>query len=160
MTAIGVTGHRSFREVKLITRKVDAALKHIWETYPAPFVVYSALAEGADRLVVQRTFDQLGASLVAILPLQQAEYQSDFTESDSHIEFEELLRLASKVVELPPAPNRDRAYEAAGRYILEHVDLLIAVWDGKPARGQGGTGQIVTEARKSHIPVVWIRTTR
>ena len=160
MTAIGASGHRSLKEVSIISQKIDAALNHIQETHPAPFVVYSALAEGADRLIVQRAFDLLGARLVAVLPMQQTDYLADFVLSDSLNEFKELLALAAKVIELPPTLTRDIAYEAAGRYILAHVDLLVAVWDGKPARGQGGTGQIVTEARKSHIPVVWIRATR
>lgn len=160
MTSIGVTGHRSLNEVKALTQKIDAALKQIWETYPAPFVVYSALAEGADRLVARRALDLLGASLKAILPLNQADYKADFSEEDSLAEFLELLALADEVIELPPTSTRDAAYEAAGRYILEHVDLLIAVWDGQSPRGKGGTGQIVLEARKSRIPVVWTKMAR
>ena len=37
----------------------------------------------------------------------------------------------------------DRAYEQAGRYVVEHSDALIAVWDGLPAQGRGGTAEIV-----------------
>ena len=160
MTSVGVTGHRSLHEISVIIQKIDAALIQILETYPAPFVIYSALAEGADRLVVRRAFDLMGASLKAILPLKPADYQADFSEEDSLNEFQELLALAQEVVELPPTSPRDAAYEAAGRYILEHVDLLIAVWDGQLPRGQGGTGQIVLEAQKSQIPVVWIQMDR
>jgi hypothetical protein len=35
--------------------------------------------------------------------------------------------------------RREAAYEAAGRYVVDHCDLLIAVWDRKPAQGRGGT---------------------
>jgi hypothetical protein len=156
MTTVGVTGHRSLHEVSVLTQKIDAALKQIRETYPAPFVIYSALAEGADRLVVWRAFDLMGASLKAILPLKPADYQADFSDEDSLTEFQELLGLAQEVVELPATSPREAAYEAAGRYILEHVDLLIAVWDGQLPRGRGGTGQIVLEARENQVPVVWI----
>jgi hypothetical protein len=160
MTSIGVTGHRSLKDIGAITQEIDAALKQIREIYPAPFVVFSALAQGADRLVVQRAYDLLGATLKAVLPLDQADYTADFSEYENLAEFLELLALADEVIELPPTPSREDAYEAAGHYILEHVDLLIAVWDGRPPRGQGGTGQIVVEAQRRYMPVVWIKMAR
>jgi hypothetical protein len=160
MTAVGVTGHRALYDIEAITLEIDAALMILRENYPAPFFVYSALAEGADCLVARRVADLLGASLMAILPLEQADYMTDFPNDDSAAEFLELLALSREVMELPPAPTRDAAYEAAGRYILDHVDILIAIWDGLPPRGQGGTGQIVAEAQQRPIPVVWIMTGR
>jgi hypothetical protein len=37
------------------------------------------------------------------------------------------------------------------------VDRLLAVWDGRPARGVGGTADIVEYARLSRVPVdiIW-----
>jgi len=160
MTAIGVTGHRALHHTDAITEEIDAALIRIRAHYPAPFVVYSELAEGADRLVARRVMDMLEADLIAVLPLEQSDYVSDFPQDDSLAEFHELLAQASEVVELPPAPSRDAAYEAAGRYILDHADVLIAVWDGQPPRGQGGTGQIVAEAQQRAIAVFWIKMER
>ena len=49
---------------------------------------------------------------------------------------------------------RAQAYEAAGRYVVDHCDLLIAVWDGKPARGRGGTAEIVAYAREKKRPLI------
>jgi hypothetical protein len=34
--------------------------------------------------------------------------------------------------------------------------VLIALWDGQPSRGKGGTAEIVAYARQRGIPVVWI----
>lgn len=160
MTTVGVTGHRVLNHIETITREIDAALTQIREGFPAPFSVYSALAEGADRLVARRACDLLAASLIAVLPLPRADYMADFLEDHAKAEFLDLVALASDVVELPDAPTRTAAYEAAGRYILDHSDLLIAVWDGQPPRGQGGTGQIVAEAQQRRIPVVWIKVVR
>jgi hypothetical protein len=41
--------------------------------------------------------------------------------------------------------------------MLDHADRLFAVWDGKPARGYGGTADVVTEARNRGMPVrvIW-----
>ena len=46
MTTVGVTGHRVLNDIETITREIDAALTQIREGFPAPFAVYSALAEG------------------------------------------------------------------------------------------------------------------
>ncbi len=57
-----------------------------------------------------------------------------------------LLARANEIIEMEARPSRAEAYQAAGRYILEQSELLITIWDGKQARGRGGTGQIVSEA--------------
>ena len=160
MTSVGVTGHRVLADVQTVTRDIDAALTQVGRSYPAPFVVYSSLAEGADRLVARRAIALLDADLVVVLPMSQADYVADFGESGSLAEFLELQAQARHVVELSSPSMRATAYEAAGRYILNHTDLLMAVWDGRPSRGQGGTAQIVAEARQRQIPVVWIRALR
>jgi hypothetical protein len=54
--------------------------------------------------------------------------------------------------------SREDAYERAGRYVVDRSDAIIALWDGEPARGQGGTAAIVAYARKRGVPLVWIRT--
>jgi hypothetical protein len=40
--------------------------------------------------------------------------------------------------------------------VLEDCDVLLAIWDGQDAQGQGGTGGTVAEARARGIPVVWV----
>jgi hypothetical protein len=41
--------------------------------------------------------------------------------------------------------------------MLADADELLAVWDGQPARGYGGTADVVEAARYKGIPVtvVW-----
>jgi hypothetical protein len=45
----------------------------------------------------------------------------------------------------------------ASRHMLADADVLLAVWDGQPARGYGGTADVVNAARDQGIPVtiVW-----
>lgn len=52
--------------------------------------------------------------------------------------------------------NRD-AYAAAGEVVLADVAALVAVWDGAPPDGRGGTGDTVQTARARGLPVtiVW-----
>jgi len=155
MTSIGATGHRFLSETGSIIRGIDTALNKIREAFPGPFELYTSLAEGADRLVTSRALLILQTRLVVPLPLPLASYLVDFS-PDSQVELTTLLQQADEVVELPLRAKRASAYEAAGLYMLDHVDVLIAVWDGQAARGRGGTGQIVAEARQRGMPVAWV----
>ena len=50
----------------------------------------------------------------------------------------------------------DRRFATIGQMLVRRCDLLIAIWDGLPPRGRGGTADVITEARRSGVPVVWI----
>lgn len=157
MTAVGVSGHRFLADLESITAGVETALRRIEQAFPArALTVISALAEGADRLVARRILARPEAHLVVPLPLPQSDYMADFESPASQEEFLDLLVQAEQVVTLPPASNRDQAYAAAGRYVLGHCDVLIAIWDGKPAQGLAGTSEIVALARAGGLPLVWI----
>ncbi len=117
----------------------------------------SPLAEGADRLVARAAL-QRGWRLAAPLPFRRDEYEKDFPNSIA--DFSALLASAQakgQVVELDGRRAMENAaYLQVGRFVLDHSDLLIAVWDGNPAVGEGGTGQIVDEAKSAGIPIVHI----
>ncbi|MGA1984145.1 MAG: hypothetical protein ABSG84_16980 [Acidobacteriaceae bacterium] len=134
------------------------------------------LALGADRLAARAALDQ-GFGIYVPMPFSKATYEEDFTgnlgkstdaepvsaEQDLG-EFRELLARASARLELDGARSfgqeddhsAARAYEAVGRFVVRHCDLLLAVWDGKPSNGRGGTAEIVRYAAITGIPVWWI----
>jgi hypothetical protein len=58
---------------------------------------------------------------------------------------------------LPFAESTPEAHMAAGEFMISAADELFAVWDGKPARGFGGTADIVAHARERDLPVqvIW-----
>ncbi len=122
--------------------------------------VVSPLAEGTDRLVAEAAL-AVGAELTCPLPLPVDEYERDFTSAKSVAAFRRLLAEARDVAVVGEAGStpdeRNAAYVAAGREMLVRADLLVAVWDGLPSRGEGGTAQIVAEAQDLGVPVVWIR---
>jgi len=157
MVAIGVSGHRILTEIDKITAGIDEALRHIERAFPGQsLTVISALAEGGDRLVAERVLARPRARLVVPLPLPADDYINDFTTAESTDEFRGLLDRADEVIELPPAPTRNEAYEAAGLYVLDHRDVLIAIWDGQGSHGQGGTAEIVVRARARRLPIAWV----
>jgi hypothetical protein len=119
----------------------------------APFVAVTALAEGADRLVTDEILRLPGAELDVVLPLPRERYVEDFATARSRDEFESLLARARRCTQLPPAPTREESYERAGEEILDRSDLLVAIWDGRPAGGRGGTGAVVERARHRNPPV-------
>lgn len=159
MVAVGVSGHRKLADSEHTTRAVDEALDKILNIFGDETLrVISPLAEGADRLVALRALDKHNASLVVPLPLHVSEYLLDFDTPASKAEFLKLLERAEEIIELPIVGSREQCYLAAGMYVIKHCDVLIAVWDGEPSRGTGGTAEIVQEARKRGMPIAWVHT--
>jgi len=161
MVNIGVSGHRELGNDQAAANAVDIVLKKIKESYrDSQIRVISPLAEGADRLVASRAIEIFSAQLIVPLPFGMSEYMTDFKSASSKTEFEDLMKLAVQVVQIPEEKTREAGYLAAGRYMLDHCDVLIALWDGRSARGIGGTGQIVAEARNQGKPMAWIQIER
>ena len=158
---VGVTGHRSLGHVEAVAAAVDLALTRVMEVHPdRRLVVVSSLAEGADRIVVRRALERDGAALVAVLPFRPDDYATDFVSAESRKEFAGLLQRASEVIVKEAAGSREACYEAAGHTVLDQSDVLIAVWDGGPPQGRGGTAEIVSEARARGLPLAWVRARR
>ncbi len=123
---------------------------------PPQLSVLSALAEGADRLVAGRVLAREGGELEVVLPMDESEYETDFATDASRSEFRSLLARARTIHRLPRPSSREEAYAAAGRYVADHCVVLIAVWDGKPERGPGGTAEVVCYARAQGRRIAWI----
>jgi len=163
---LGITGHRSLDHEAQIRREVNLAIdealalrrKDIGPEKTIDLVAISALAEGADRLVVQECLRREGSTLMAVLPLPIAEYTKDFLTVDSRHEFTELLAAATSVRVAESMQTRPQAYERAGQLMVERSDIVIAVWDGLPSRGTGGTADIVAYAHARHVPVLRVHT--
>lgn len=159
---IGVTGPRALQSEPLLASQVRAVLNSIRDglertsALPNQFIILSPLAEGADRLVAREGLALLGAELEVVLPLAGSEYLRDFDSQKSKAEFNDLCARARRIVQPQPTASRAEAYEWAGRYVVDRCDVLIALWDGKPASGRGGTAEIVAYARERSCPLYWI----
>lgn len=158
MVAVGVSGHRNLPDLDIVSNAVDEALREILAAFgDNSLQVISPLAEGADRVVAWRAMANYSVRMVVPLPLELSEYMLDFDSITSKSEFLTLLEQADQVFELPAENTREACYLASGMYVLDHSDVLIAVWDGEPARGRGGTAEIVMEARKRGMPLAWVQ---
>ena len=106
--------------------------------------VFSSLADGADQQFAEEAL-QLGIPLHVILPCSN--YELAFGNPTALLMFTELKSQASEVRLLDyPEPSED-AFMAAGQEIVKSVDLLIAVWNGRSAPGNGGTDDVVKYAQ-------------
>jgi hypothetical protein len=157
LLTLGVTGHRILFDAGRVMEGIEQVINQITSAFPGTtFRVLSSLAEGADRMVAQCILRVPGSRLEVPLPLPEEDYMQDFSTPGSRQEFHSLLARADQVTTMPPQPSREAAYLAAGIYILDHCNCLVAVWDGQPAHGMGGTGEIVSLAREKGLPMAWI----
>jgi hypothetical protein len=124
---------------------------------PPRLLFVSPLADGSDQIAAGIALD-LGFELQAVLPFDRPTYRT--TLHNSGLErFDELIKRATCVLELPgELDDQLRAFVMAGRGTVAHCDVLLAVWDGRPPRGRGGTGEIVQIAITrgtaiAHVPV-------
>ena len=160
---IGVTGHRELADPDALAPAIDEAIQALTERVlgaqaDPSLLIISALAEGADRLVARQVLARPAAELEVVLPLPVHEYLRDFPAEASKDEFTELLGRAARVWQAPPGGSREEAYERAGRHMVDRADMIIALWDGQPPRGRGGTASIVSYARDQGVPVAWVNT--
>lgn len=152
MTRLAVSGHRKLPEPT--QRLVAAALKAEVGTWPAGDLVgVSCIADGADSLFAQAVLDA-GGSLVVVVPA--VTYREALPHSH-HATYDALLSRATEVITLDHAESNSEAHMDASLRMIEQADVLVAVWDGKPARGFGGTADVVAAAEKKGLPVsvIW-----
>jgi hypothetical protein len=151
-TRIGVTGHRLLAPHPELATAVDDALAAIELRRPAPWVLVSGFAEGADELVATLALVR-GWELEALLPLPADHFVGDLERPD---DFRRLLERATTVEAIEPDVERPECYRVQGLAMLDRCDELIALWNGGEERGPGGTGEIVREARSRGVTLTWI----
>ena len=129
--------------------------------------ILSPLAEGAARVAVRAILSDPESRLDVVLPLSIGDYLEDFDSDGSMAEFRDLLSkrrnprtLRSRRVgddrhdDENQTSLRHEAYENVARYLVDHCDVPIAVWNGEPTRGPGGTGEVVQYALEQNRPVI------
>lgn len=171
---VGVTGHRPSRlpsDSADLKERVAETLQTVALAYrefassvdakaaynaEAPVLrLLSPLAEGADRIAAVCGL-AAGYDLQCPLPFLRDVYIEDFTETD---EFDELLGKASKVLQLDGERSRKaQAYRNVGHLVLNHSDVVLAIWDGDEDENSPGTPGMVAKARRIGLPIVWINT--
>jgi hypothetical protein len=146
----------------------DGGVPQAWLRFLSP------LARGADRLAAEAALS-LGYDLFVPMPFARAEYEKDFSGAQNPTEpalsaAEDLAQFVTLIGRAGDGgkaflsldgdrSEQDRSYEAVGRFVVRNSDILLAVWDGAPGNGRGGTAEIVEYAALHGTPVLWIHAT-
>lgn len=150
---VAVSGHRFYGErAGAYLHDAVGGLLDSW-LRSGPVRVVTSLAEGADQLVASEALAR-GATLDVVVPSEG--FRASLDEAYRG-EYDRLLAAADDVeVRDHHEPGSD-AYLEAGLAVLDRADVLLALWDGEPARGVGGTGDVVeaARARGTEVVVVW-----
>ncbi|HET9080990.1 MAG TPA: hypothetical protein VFO01_10820 [Trebonia sp.] len=147
MRRIAISGHRGLSGPTAVL--VEKAIRVALEAAGPDVTGISCLADGADQIFARAVTD-LGGSLETVIPADQ---YRDGLPADCHFEYDRLLAMAANACLLPFAEPTPESFMVAGELMVDAADELYAVWDGKPARGYGGTADVVAYAREHSKPV-------
>lgn len=148
---VGVTGHRVIRrqDRPALAAAVKAELEKLRALCPhSPLVMLSSLAEGADLLCAD-VAEELNIPLLAVLPRERADYESDFSPEAlarfaHHCERAEQVFVAPNTGTVPSGGvSRADQFRQAGIYVAFHCHVLLALWDGEPGKHGCGTAEAV-----------------
>ncbi len=146
---VGMTGHQQLGTEATITWLSDTLERTIHQYHIELGI--TSLAVGADQLYAE-VLRKTNIPYIAIIPSDG--YETTFQNTYDLDRYRELLRNATEKLQLPFEKPSETAFYEAGKKIANLSDMLLAIWDGKPAKGLGGTGDIVEYALSIKKPVV------
>lgn len=150
---IGITGHQALRG-ELGWEWIDAQIREVLTPWCPACVGITSLAAGADQRFAKIVLE-LGGAIEVIVPFPG--YETRFEDEGDRAAYHQFLGAARAVLTLPRVEDDDQhSYLAAGRQVVDRSDLLLVVWDGKPAVGLGGTADIVAYASSKLKKIVQI----
>jgi hypothetical protein len=152
VTALGVTGHQAIPP-DMRASTVDA-VRGVLRGAGSPLTGVTSLAAGADQLVATELV-RSGGHLHVVVPSRH--YERTFTTAEDLACFRSLLEAADDVTTLDYPEPSEEAFMAAGKNIVDRSEMLLAIWDGRPARGLGGTADVVRYARSTgkRVSIFW-----
>lgn len=147
---IGITGHQRLEDPTAWAWVASVIGDELTRAAP-PLVGVTSLAVGADQLFVELVLER-GGVIHAVIPF--ADIERTFSPEDLTV----YRKLASQAtIEILTTPGSDEdGYLAAGHRVVDLSDIVLAVWNGKPAKGKGGTADVVAYAIRQGVPLVRI----
>lgn len=147
---IGITGHQ-FLANQNDWAWVEKSMRGVLGEMRTDLIGISSLAAGADQLFA-RIILELGGLLHVVIPFP--DYERAFGSAGDVESYHRLLPLAERKETLHPSETDEKAFFLAGQRIVRLADKMLAVWDGDPAGGVGGTADVVEYARDSRVGVI------
>jgi hypothetical protein len=154
--AIGFTGHRHLPDE---SKSRACILKFLQDfksrTNKTVYGVTSAAA-GGDLLFAESCI-QLGLSIRILLPAPKEQFREDF-DAATWSRAESVMQRAISVEVIGCGQTKEERYYECGAETVQQSEILLALWDGKPSQGLGGTEEIFTYAKNQGRPVAWIHS--
>eukprot|EP00455_Lapot_gusevi_P007493 TRINITY_DN13193_c0_g1_i1.p1 TRINITY_DN13193_c0_g1~~TRINITY_DN13193_c0_g1_i1.p1 ORF type:complete len:281 (+),score=91.29 TRINITY_DN13193_c0_g1_i1:66-908(+) len=155
---VGVTGHRFFERrgaLEYLYRELRYILTQALK-FKGRVVGLTGLAEGTDQLFAEVCFE-LGIPVRAIVA--HADFYNDF-QGPAADKYQRILNQCESVFVVPAAQWQELSYGGVRDVLLRFSDLIVAAWNGLPAKGPGGTGDVVECAKEDEKPVLHINPDR
>ncbi|MFF4425834.1 hypothetical protein ACFY04_34540 [Streptomyces sp. NPDC001549] len=145
---VGITGHRGLsllveREVRVLM--AEAVARHDL----AELVGISCIADGPDAWFADAVLDAGGRLEVVVPATKYRESLPDW----HHPVYDRLIAQAADVHHTGMTVSDSAAHMAGSEILVGLADELLAVWDGEPSWGPGGTADVVAYAERSGVPV-------
>ncbi len=148
---IGFAGHRAVPDRATAKAAIAHELETIRGTVAGELVGISSAAAGADLLFLDAC-REAGLRTVVLLPFPKERFALDF---DDPAEWEHACQCMEEAWWCEVSPGGEdapAAYHVVARESLDVADRILFLWNGKPARGLGGTAETVREALDRDIP--------
>lgn len=148
---VGIAGHQHL-ENSSNWEWVRRELHDLLGRLSKPLIGITCLAPGADSLFARLILEHDRAFEV-VLPFPGYERN---VPSDKRDDYQRLLKQAARVTTLERQKTDEESYLKAGKRVVDLADLMVAVWDGKPAKGLGGTADVVKYAQEKQKPIIYL----
>jgi len=148
---VGFAGHRTVPDPAAAKAAIIRELETIRGTVVGELVGIASAAAGADLLFLEACA-AIGMRTVVLLPFSRERFAQDF---ESPAEWQRACRLMDAAwwcEVVPGSEEAPEAYHLVARESLELAERMLFLWDGKAARGLGGTAETVVESRERGIP--------
>jgi hypothetical protein len=154
--AIGFTGHRKLLNEARSREAIRGILLEWKAKVPGAIYGVTSAAAGGDLLFAE-TCIELKLPYRVFLPVPKEQFRRDFDES-AWVRAEAVFRKALSVEVTGAGEKLTESYYECGIETVQQSQLLIALWDGGPSQGLGGTADMVHFAREQGRPVIWIHS--
>lgn len=148
---VGFSGHRKVAEPEEVKAVIRQELDSLAASLNGELIGLSSAASGADLLFLEACAEA-GYRTIVLLPFERERFAEDFPDN---AEWQRATAAMDAALWWETTPGNEKApaaYHVVNREMLDLADRMIFLWDGQPARGLGGTGEVVIEAGERNIP--------
>jgi hypothetical protein len=154
--AIGFTGHRNLPDESKSRACILKFLQDFKSKTDKTVYGVCSTAAGGDLLFAESCI-QIGLPIRILLPAPKEQFREDFDEQ-TWSRAESVMQRAISVEVIGSGETKEERYYECGVETVQQTQMLLALWDGMPSQGLGGTADVFTFAKYQERPVVWIHS--